>query len=273
MSVGVLAPVHDWDGFEAACAELQACSADVARFLDAEIAELDRWQAALEQASVACVASVASPLPSPVHRGGLACDPSDSADESASANQRQASADASVELLARLETLCGRIEGEWHRVTSLADGSALCRSNDGADEQPEGDRQETAQTASQSYRRRLRALAEQVLVLERDRCGTAAELAAARLRARELARELKRQKNSFSAERRRWLRKLSAIERALESLSASNAATAPRRPLPAERRPAQNANVLETPNAGLTDELLIEAILAKCEMSAEGRSG
>jgi len=278
VSVGVLAPLHEWDGFEAACAELQACSADVARFLDAEIAELDRWQTALQQVSAAGAAAAASPVPGPTPRGRLACHASDAADQSASANKRSAVADAGSELVARLEVLCNRLEEELDRAPILAVSNASDRADEhsyesAADERWEEAGAEQGEAASQSYRRRLRALAEQVLILERDRCGTAAELAAARLRARQLARELKRQKNAFSVERRRWRRKLSAIERALETLSAPNAATGTRRLNPAEHSAAQKAKALGTTSVGLTDELLIEAIMAKCEMSPESRAG
>jgi len=269
VSVGVLAPLHDWDGFEAACAELQACSADVARFLDAEIAELDRWQTALQRA-VAAASAVSGSTP----RGRLACDAAEAADDSASANRRSAVADAGSELVARLEVLCDRLEGELGRAPILAIKNASNRPHENAaDQRWEEAGPEKGEAASQSYRRRLRALAEQVLILERERCGTAAELAAARLRARQLARELKRQKNAFTVERRRWLRKLSAIERALETLSAPSAATSTPRLNPSEHGAAQTAKALGTTSVGLTDELLIEAIIAKCDMSAESRAG
>lgn len=274
MSVGLLARVHNWDGFEAACDELQACSADVARFLEAEMAELDRWQTALQQASAVGVATASASVSGPFVRGQLDADPLDAPDNAAASRESSAHTAQGNELVARLELLCERFEGELQRAAVAAKADAS--HGDGEDEAPdllETVRPDRDDQALQSYRRRLRALAEQVLILERDRCGTAAELAAARLRARELACELKRQKNAFTLERRRWLKRLSAIQRALEGLSARDEVSGSLGKISSERGSSQKIDTHGTAKAGLTDELLIEAILAKCEMSAESRAG
>ncbi len=269
MSLGLLAPLSDWDGFEAACDELQACSAETARFLDAEMAELDRLQTILQEAHSAHAASPAAALPN-----GSQSDQPRLAAEIATEGESAARSSEGSDLVARLETLCDRFEGELRRATVFSAGDAALRlSSEQPDEQSESDSAAHGEASSDSYRRRLRALAEQVLILERDRCGTAAELAAARLRARELAREIKRQKNAFAHERKRWLRKLSAIERSLTGLTAPDAWTARRQPLQADRSPAQKPATARPTATGLTDELLIEAIMAKCEMAPESRAG
>lgn len=269
MSLGLLAPLSDWDGFEAACDELQACSAETARFLDAEMAQLDRWQTALQEAFAVNAASRATALVD-----GSQSDQPRLAAELATGSVSAARPAESSDLVARLEALCDRFEGELQRTTAFSAGDAAVRlRSEEPDEPPESVSATRGEASSVSYRRRLRALAEQVLILERDRCGTAAELAAARLRARELARELKRQKSAFAHERKRWLRKLSAIERSLEGLNALEASAARRQRLPADHSPAQKPGTARPTATGLTDDLLIEAIMAKCEMAPESRAG
>lgn len=269
MSLGLLAPLSDWDGFEAACDELQACSAETARFLDAEMAQLDRWQITLQEALAAHAASRAAALPN-----GISSDQPRLAAEIAAGGGSAARSSEGSDLVARLETLCDRFEGELRRATVFSAGDEALRiGSEQPNEQSESDSAAIGKASSDSYRRRLRALAEQVLILERDRCGTAAELAAARLRASELAREIKRQKSAFAHERKRWLRKLSAIEQSLKGLTAADALTARRQPLAVDRATAQRSGAARPTAAGLTDELLIEAIMAKCEMTPESRAG
>lgn len=276
MSVGLLVPLHEWDGFETACEELRACSVDTSRFLDAEMAELNRWQTTLHKVLAASAAAAShrqealQEAPSgetlKSHRTHSAAEPGEGSESSAHRT-------ASSELVERLETLCDRIEGGLRRDAILSDSDLTTRLGQEESDKPAGSVSAAqADASSKSYRRRLRALAEQVLILERNRCGAAAELAAARLRARQLTRELKRQKNAFSRERQRWLRKLSAIERSLARLGLPDESTALRRELPTDHGMAPNAGLAKSPTATLTDELLIEAIMTRCEMSPEGRA-
>lgn len=277
MSDGLLTALHEWDGFETACEDLQACSADTARFLDAEMAELDRWQTTLHKALAAnAAAALSSPeaLQHAPSRETFRSRRTHSTAEPGEGSASSAPRAASSELVERLETLCDRFESGLRRDAIISGSDLTVRLSQ---EEPDT-RNETASAArdeapSKSYRSRLRALAEQVLILERNRCGAAAELAAARLRTRQLARELKRQKNSFSRERQRWLRKLSAIERLLARIGLPDEPTALRRELPTDHGTTPTTGLAKSPAATLTDELLVEAIMTRCEMSPEIRAG
>lgn len=250
MSAALVSQCSSWEAFEAACGELHACLEQTEQFCQVQLAELDHWEQMFTELAARPRAVVA--IPGPV----------------AETNDNSAAAD----LLARLESLCASLE----RHCSATEPLPLVRTNTAGQEGGLPTVDNHAEAPPHNYvalsveQARLRRLAEQVLTLERVRCTTTAELAALRRRTAQLVRRLKRRHRAFKRERQRWLRRITAIERALQQLRDRDM----RSSHAFDNECASRERLSQNPGDAklAADELLVEAILARSTIGPDRES-